>query len=297
MEIENKVSGLKLVWWVIRFLILYVLLIGLVVTAITVIQQMIFKWSLIMITAPENQFFILNPLFAVFCIAYTEFHLKYIDKQNVDWLKIKLGLVEGFEFLKGFTGGILIFGSFLILFIIFTSTRMMFNEAFSLLSTVYVILVLLLLAFFEEYVYRGYLFNLIKKYSNSLWGIFISSIIFLVFHLGNKNIGVIGIVNIFVFGVLLALIYERCKNLYLITGIHFIWNFLSVFFGFQVSGIKLEFLPIKITLGEAPEIITGGLFGPEGSIITTIILTALIIWYILKAKTILGEKNGLRILI
>ncbi|MCK4666786.1 CPBP family intramembrane metalloprotease [Candidatus Dependentiae bacterium] len=295
MEIENRVSPLKLIWWIIRFLILYLLAITLVVTITMFIQQMIFKWSLIMINAPENQFFVITPMFAVFCIAYTEFHLKYIDKQNVDWLKIKLGLVEGFEFLKGFTGGILIFGSFLILFIIFTSTRMMFNEAFSLLSTVYVILALLLLAFFEEYVYRGYLYNLITKHSNRFWGIFISSLIFLIFHLANSNIGVIGIVNIFAFGVLLALIYERCKNLYLITGIHFIWNFLSVFCGFQVSGIKLEFLPIKITLGDAPEIITGGQFGPEGSIITTIILTVLIVWYILKTKNILGGKIGLRI--
>ena len=106
----------------------------------------------------------------------------------------------------------------------------------------------------------------------------------------NQNIGVIGIVNVFVFGVLLALIYERCKNLYLITGIHFIWNFLTIFSGFQVSGVELDFLPAKITLIEGPEILTGGLFGPEGSIITTIILTALIVWYILKIKNI-RRKN------
>ena len=158
----------------------------------------------------------------------------------------------------------------------------MFNEEFSFLSTIYVMLVLLLLAFFEEYVYRGYLYNLITKFSNRFWGIFISSLIFLVFHLANPNIGVIGIVNILGFGVLLTLIYERCKNLYLITGIHFIWNFLSVFLGFKVSGLEVGFFPLKTTIGEAPGILTGGEFGPEGSIITTIILTALIFWYIIK---------------
>ncbi len=294
MEIENRVSALKLVWWIIRFLILYLLMNIFVVNAILIVLQFL---PLITFDPSEDKFLIINLLAAIISFVYIAIHLKYIDKQNENWLKIKLNQAAGYEFLKGLVGGILIFVIFFNLFILFISPSIMFNEAFSLQKTIYILFILFILAFFEEYMFRGYFFNLIKKHSSFFWGTFISSIIFLIFHLGNKNIGVIGIVNIFEFGVLLALIYERCKNLYLITGIHFIWNFLTIFSGFQVSGVELDFLPAKITFIEGPEILTGGLFGPEGSIITTIILTALIVWYILKIKNMSGGKIESRIFV
>ncbi|MNE88368.1 hypothetical protein D3C80_1856720 [compost metagenome] len=85
----------------------------------------------------------------------------------------------------------------------------------------------------------------------------------------------------FLFGA--AFIYSR--NLWLPIGLHFAWNFTqSGIFGAITSGNEKtsSLLEAKI---QGPEFITGGEFGPEGSIQATVIcLIATVILLVLNAK-------------
>jgi hypothetical protein len=72
--------------------------------------------------------------------------------------------------------------------------------------------------------------------------------------------------------------------------IHFTWNFVQeVVFGFPVSGIKYFDTFISF-VSTGPEWITGGHFGPEGSIIVSVLLLAVSLLIIYNKKLIAVQK-------
>lgn len=67
---------------------------------------------------------------------------------------------------------------------------------------------------------------------------------------------------------MLALAYVLTRNLWLAISIHAGWNFTEgSIFGAQVSGSSEAHSLIKSSL-TGPELLTGGAFGPEGSVIS-----------------------------
>ncbi|MCI7497174.1 MAG: CPBP family intramembrane metalloprotease, partial [Prevotella sp.] len=76
-------------------------------------------------------------------------------------------------------------------------------------------------------------------------------------------------------------------SLWFPIGIHWAWNFTQGnVFGFAVSGRDIEESILTATLS-GPDIITGGSFGLEASIISLIlgtILSAFYLWKILKSQ-------------
>ena len=86
-------------------------------------------------------------------------------------------------------------------------------------------------------------------------------------------------------GVLLGAAYKYTNSLWFPIGIHWAWNFTQGnVFGVAVSGGDIEESILSATLS-GPDIITGGSFGPEASIIALLlgsILSAFFLWKILK---------------
>jgi membrane protease YdiL (CAAX protease family) len=96
------------------------------------------------------------------------------------------------------------------------------------------------------------------------------SLFFSLFHLFNPNFSVIGIINIIIVGVFFSFLYLKNKSIILVTVIHALWNFsIGCVLGSNVSGLKvvslLKYSPQK------SDFLSGGQFGFEGSIITTLI--------------------------
>ena len=87
-------------------------------------------------------------------------------------------------------------------------------------------------------------------------------------------------VNIFLAGMTLGIIYIHYDQIWAPIGWHAGWNFFQgPFYGFEVSGLPIDSAFTLIEKG--PDFLTGGAFGFEGSILATISMI-LFSYFILK---------------
>jgi membrane protease YdiL (CAAX protease family) len=129
----------------------------------------------------------------------------------------------------------------------------------------------------EEIMIRGYIMNNLFDSMDKYIALIISSLLFAVMHLANANITFLSVTNIFLAGILLGIYYVHRQNLWLPIALHFSWNyFQGPIFGFEVSGVDVNGLIIQDIQG--PDLLTGGQFGFEGSIIATFLMVFAIIF-------------------
>ena len=140
-------------------------------------------------------------------------------------------------------------------------------------------------AIFEEILFRGIIFRLTEEKLGSTMALVVSALIFGLLHLQNKNSSFLSAMSIAVqAGVLLGASYIYSKNLWLPIFLHFAWNFAEAgIYGAVISGntITKSLFTSKFS---GPELITGGLFGPENSIQATVFCLILGIVFIIIAK-------------
>lgn len=131
---------------------------------------------------------------------------------------------------------------------------------------------MMLIAFSEELVFRGYILgNLLESFSNKWIALAISSILFAAYHSFSPGIHTLAFANLFLAGMLLGINYIFTKNLWFSFLLHLGWNFFEgPVLGFRVSGIVFPSLLQAEPKGDL--FITGGDFGLEGSMLNTLIL-------------------------
>ncbi|MCU4165001.1 lysostaphin resistance A-like protein [Carboxylicivirga caseinilyticus] len=127
-------------------------------------------------------------------------------------------------------------------------------------------LIFLCVAFIEELLFRGYIQKYLMQSMNKYIALIVASIFFSIAHFLNPNISIIGTVGIFTLGLLLGLSYIYTKSLWFPIVFHFWWNFIQVHLGFNVSGKELYSLTELSK--QAPNILNGGAFGFEGSLLS-----------------------------
>ena len=128
---------------------------------------------------------------------------------------------------------------------------------------------------------RGYLFQALAEAWGGAWALWLTSFLFGVLHLGNPNTSWIGLANIVVAGLFLGVVYLKTASLWWATGAHLGWNWAHGFFAdLPVSGLDLVDTPLLEPSFRGPEWLSGGPFGPEGSIMATGVLLAatVILW-------------------
>ncbi|MFI6325981.1 CPBP family intramembrane glutamic endopeptidase [Nonomuraea sp. NPDC050556] len=126
----------------------------------------------------------------------------------------------------------------------------------------------------EEIVTRGYLLPVTGARWGAPAGVAVSAGLFAVLHLLNPGITVLSVVNLVLVGVLLALyaLYEGA--LWGACLWHAAWNWAQgSVFGLEVSGLKTGMLAVLDLKEDGPDVVTGGLFGPEGGLATTLTLS------------------------
>ena len=148
-------------------------------------------------------------------------------------------------------------------------------------------MMLFMAAFDEELIFRGYILNNMMDSTNNRWiALAGSSLLFALLHSGNPSVWStwVPMTELFAAGFILGVSYTFTKNLWFPTFFHFGWNFFQGLFGFEISGINVDSWKMisHENTGNVPDIVSGGAFGIEGSVITlscTIICTYLIFKY------------------
>lgn len=147
-------------------------------------------------------------------------------------------------------------------------------------------------AVFEEILIRGIIFRIIEEQLGSYISLLISAIIFGALHLLNPNSSLIsGLCVGIEAGLLLGAAYIYTRNLWFPIAIHFAWNFMqSGIFGAITSGNEKtsSLLTTKLT---GNSFITGGEFGPEGTIQGLIfcVLASIVLLQMSKHKLVSGK--------
>ena len=135
----------------------------------------------------------------------------------------------------------------------------------------------------EEMVFRGVLFRWIDEKWNFTVALIVSAAVFGLLHLGNPGATWWSSLAIAIeAGLMLGAAYKCSGTLWLPIGIHWAWNFVQgSIFGISVSGGDVGASLIRPEIS-GPDILTGGSFGAEASVIAVVLGAALSSWYIVK---------------
>jgi uncharacterized protein len=138
---------------------------------------------------------------------------------------------------------------------------------------------------FEELLIRGVLFRIMEQSLGSYAALGISALIFGLLHVSNPNSNIwIGLSLAIQAGLLLGAAFMVTRSLWVPIGIHFAWNFFqSGVFGAATSGIQFQNSLLSVMI-DGNKWITGGAFGPEGSVQATLFCLIAAVIMILKSK-------------
>lgn len=129
----------------------------------------------------------------------------------------------------------------------------------------------------EELLFRGYAFQKLYRWKRG-FAILFMALIFASLHSGNDAVTVLGLVNVFLGGVLLGLAYARYERLWFPIGLHLGWNLMTgPILGHEVSGYH-SMRTIWVETGGGAPWITGGDFGLEGSVWVTVVALLATAW-------------------
>lgn len=183
--------------------------------------------------------------------------------------------------LKGFSLGLALFLLILLGLVVLGQYRLesIHLNPYSLAFVVFTIPFWILQGTAEELVTRAWLIPQLAKRTNLKVAIIISSSLFTLLHLGNPGITFLSAIDLFLFGVAMSLYLLKTDTIWGIGGIHGAWNFAQGnLFGVLVSGQSSGTSIMRFTPQGNQDWLSGGSFGIEGSIVSSIILFLLILY-------------------
>lgn len=124
----------------------------------------------------------------------------------------------------------------------------------------------------EEIIFRGWMFQVIGARYKPWLGVLITTILFSLLHLNNTGANLFSIINLMLVSILLILFVIKDGSIWAACAWHTAWNWtLGNVYGLSVSGRsqKDSILALSTT---GNELISGGQFGPEASVIVTLVL-------------------------
>ena len=180
------------------------------------------------------------------------------------------------EYGVGLLGGIALFGAAVLLCVATgTLTVRVASSAPSWGLLILFFVGFLIQGMSEEMLCRSYLMvSLSRGWSISACAV-LNALIFALLHLGNTNISVVALVNIFLFGLFASMLTLRRGSVWMVGALHSMWNFAQGnLFGIPVSGIRGLPSPLisNASDGGWQVWINGGAFGLEGGLAVSVVL-------------------------
>ncbi len=153
-------------------------------------------------------------------------------------------------------------------------------------SVLFLLIDFLLLASFEEFLFRGEIFQSFYEKFGKIISVVIFSLLFSIVHFDHLLFNWIFFINLFLGGVVLSLMYLQTRSLWLPISFHFCWNIMQqLFLGSNVSGNYSSIYFVDIRISELNSIFYGGELGIEGGLVTSLIMIINIIIVLKFAKT------------
>ncbi|HET8713727.1 MAG TPA: CPBP family intramembrane glutamic endopeptidase [Gemmatimonadales bacterium] len=133
---------------------------------------------------------------------------------------------------------------------------------------------LLLAALGEELIFRGYPLRRLADAIGAPAAMFVLALLFGLAHAGNPNATFLSTVNVALAAIWLSIAFFSAGGMALAWGLHFGWNAgLAILFDAPVSGYTFD-VPVVDYIPGRHRWVDGGAFGPEGGIVSTIVLIA-----------------------
>ena len=211
----------------------------------------------------------------IFSAVILLFFVKYFEKTTFEYFGFSKE--NNLEAIKVGTG-LSIFSIVGVVAILLMSNNISLSLSKDLKIGIIIILAILVLmqGFLEEVVFRGYLMTRLAAKKGKWIAILLSSIFYLVFRMSNPTTSKIDLLNIFLISVVMSLLYWYFDNVLVIAIFHAFWNCISgLVFGFNLSGIKLSDSIFTVAAISDKQILIGGSYGIEGSIIATVFFAIL----------------------
>jgi len=135
-------------------------------------------------------------------------------------------------------------------------------------------------ASWEEILFRGYPFQRLIESLSPVASVAIFSTFFGLMHKSNPDATPLSVANTVIAGTFFAVAYLKTRGLWLPLGFHIAWNYVQgCLFSLPVSGIRM-YRPAAILEWRLPVWLSGGGYGLEGSVVTTLLLAALTLWLV-----------------
>jgi membrane protease YdiL (CAAX protease family) len=149
---------------------------------------------------------------------------------------------------------------------------------------------LLIAALGEEWIFRGYPLIRFSQVFGRGGANVLLALLFMGGHWGGSGWNTLVAVNIFVFSLVNGACRFTTGGIPAAWGFHFAWNSLQVMLGATLTGEDFG-IPMVRFVGEGPKWLSGGLYGPEGGIGTTVATTIglLLIWRYLRRRKTTGS--------
>ncbi|MDU3831127.1 type II CAAX endopeptidase family protein [Gemella haemolysans] len=211
----------------------------------------------------------------IFSAVILLFFVKYFEKTTFEYFGFSKE--NNLEAIK-VGAGLAIFSIVGVVAILLMSNNISLSLSKDLKIGIIIILTMLVLmqGFLEEVVFRGYLMTRLAAKKGKWIAILLSSLFYLVFRMSNPTTSKIDLLNIFLISVVMSLLYWYFDNVLVIAIFHAFWNCISgLVFGFNLSGIKLSDSIFTVAAISDKQILIGGSYGIEGSIIATVFFAIL----------------------
>lgn len=203
---------------------------------------------------------------AVLSITLTVIFRRFIDRRSIKSLGFHWQPFQPDAY-TGLCLGVALLGAGTLL--LFATNNLAWNDAhFKAGDLLTGLALMVLIAFTEEMVFRGYILNNLMESMNKWAALAVSALLFMIAHISNPGITSVAIVNLLLAGGVLGINFIYTRNIWFAVCFHFSWNFIQgPVLGYEVSGLPLQGI-LQPAL-EGPWWLTGGSFGLEGSFITT----------------------------
>ncbi len=190
--------------------------------------------------------------------------------------------------LGGASGAVLVALPMAVLFALGVYEPVLFRDASSALLGVAALIGIA--AILEELTYRCLLFRVVERAWGTKVALAVQAVVFALVHLENVEQGGISdvvtmLIAVTLAGLLWAAVFVLTRNLWAAAANHAAWNFTILLAGVPLSGIEdwRKLAPLESRFA-GPDWLTGGMFGPESSLVVIASTTVAVVLLLRAAR-------------